>query len=284
MDEAMETRGGLGSARVQGIRSWLRCFVEAADGPKLIDFDRLVDQHDGGGARVALLDGGLDWEHPVFSGAALLARDFTASRDLSDPASTGTAHASLLVGQAEGGFEGLMPHGELLFGRVLWPGTYDESAGAIARGLRWAAACDADVIVLPFSTWKRSRLVADAIVRAAQTGATIVAAGRKEGSHVSFPACLDEVVAVTGFDIDGRPAPLCCPAEQVDLAAPGSQIPAMGPRGPVSVGGSAPAAVLAAGILALRRAVERDTTEAVPTQAAVAPASFPDVDARVASA
>ena len=261
---------------VLSIRSWLRCFAEAVEDSKLVEWEHTLDGQYGGGARVALLDGGLDWELPVFGGAALLPRDFTDSRDLGEHAALGTAHASLLVGQAGGGFEGLMPYGELLYGRVLWPGSRDDSARAVARGLHWAAACGADVIILPFGLANAWPQVAEAIRWAARSGATIVAAARNEGLEVSFPACLDEVTGVTGIDIGGRPVVRCCTVERVDLAAPGSQVPGMGPQGSVSLGGSSPAAVIAGGILALRQAALRNSAaEAVVARPSSVAANTP---------
>lgn len=253
------------SPAVPGVRSWLRRLPFPGTLPKHVGWSPDFDHDRGDDVRVALLDGGLDWGLPVFHDALVLARDFTGTRGLPDPTGRGAAHASLLVAQPESGFEGLIPHGELLFGQVLWPGGRGDCSGAVARGVRWAMQCGADVIILPFGTSRGSSLVAQAIAAAAKAGCAVVAAAGNRGpEEICFPAWLDEVVAVTGVDSSGRPVAGCCASGRVDRLAPGEEVPAMGPQGPALLSGSSPAAVIAGGLLALQHASLRRDTQAEP--------------------
>jgi len=224
-------------------------------GPKHLRWDAALDDEDGRGARIALLGGGICWERLVFAGAAIRVRDFTGGRHLRDATGHGTAHASLLVGRPADGFGGLAPRAELLFARVLGARDRTTAERAVAAALRWAVDMGADVVALPFGTWRCAPRVAEAIERASRSGTAILAAAGDRGpGRVAFPAWLDGVVAVTGTDVRGRVLPECCSLEQADLAAPGEDVRAVGPTGPMALRGSAPAAVLAAAVEALRRA------------------------------
>jgi subtilisin family serine protease len=242
----------------EGIRQRLRRFGqgESSTGEepdKRLRWDPHLDAMVGRGVRIALLDSGLRWELPMFRGAAIDGRDFTGARELRDPTGHGTASASLLVGQAEGGLCGLAPRAELLCARVL-SARREVTLQAIERAIAWSVEKGAQILVMPFGSRRGAAPVARAVRRAAHAGVTVVAAAGNSGRDViCFPAWLDEVTAVTGADATGRSLPHCCSTALADLAAPGERVVAIGPQGPMMLCGSSPAAVLAAGAFALER-------------------------------
>lgn len=203
----------------------------------------------GSGITVALLDAPVDLSHPDLVGADALRWSGVPGLGLREPTAHGTACASLLVGQGAVQVRGIAPDARLLVAPVLRAdGTVCDEL--VARGLAWAVSQDADIVVLPFGRRRLGRRVASRVRAAVLTGVRVVAAAGSLGPDMmTFPGSVSGVLAVTGHDGTGR-CPEC--SVRADLAAPGRDVPAAGPYGLVRMQGSAPAAVLAAGDLAVR--------------------------------
>jgi subtilisin family serine protease len=113
----------------------------------------------------------------------------------------------------------------------------------------------ADVIALPFGTHRGAAPIAQAIRRSVDSGCTVLAAAGNHGpEELCFPAWLPEVTAVSALGANGEVHLHCCAREEVDIFAPGEDVPAVRPDGRARLCGSSPATVLTAGIVALRRA------------------------------
>ena len=212
----------------------------------------------GAGVRIALLDAPADLRHPDLLGADVSSWPGVAGLSLLEPTAHGTACASLLVGQGVTQVTGVAPGAGLLVAPVLrTDGTeYDE---LVARALGWAVSQGADVVVLPFGRRRLGRRVATRVRAAVGTGVRVIAAAGSLGPDLmTFPGSVSGVLAVTGHDGTGR-CPEC--SVRADLAAPGRDVPAAGPYGLVRMQGSAPAAVLAAGSLAVRLSATLDTRD-----------------------
>lgn len=234
------------------LRDWLKRVAPRLGSDRVLRWDDGLRDEDGSGACVALLDSGLCWSHPVFCGAIIRARDFTGCRDLRDPTGHGTANASLLVGQGNGWIRGLVPGSSLLFAKVLGLANRRTAVRAIARGIHWAVSQRADVIVLPFGASRGSTHIARAIRRAAASGcALFAAAGNRGPDEICFPAWHLDVTAVSSLDSDGKSQSRCCGREDVDIFAPGEDVPAVWPDGRAFLQGSSPATVLTAGVRTL---------------------------------
>lgn len=227
------------------LHDWVADF---AGGIARSDFRRIPN-----GWRVALLDSSLCWSHPVFDGASINARDFTAGRGLSTATGHGTLNASILIGQGNGWLKGIVPNAHLIHGRVLGLPELRQTALAIAHAVRWAVHQQAESIVMPFGVRKVFHVIRDELERARSRGCTIIAAAGNRGPDVThFPAILPFVRAVGALDATGEPLLRCC-NRQVDLFAPGENVPAVGTYGLTTCTGTSPAAVIAAGLLASKR-------------------------------
>lgn len=234
------------------MRTWLRGFLARARAPRGLRWDPSLEQETGAGVRLGLVDSGVRWAHPVFAGARLRGRDFTGSSGLGDASGHGTASASLLVGQGGGWLRGLCPDSELLFAKALGLREREASVEAIARAIRWLVGQGAQLVVLPFGSCRGAPLITRELRRAVERGCRVLAAAGNRGPDVlAFPARLPEVLAVTGLGPDGAPLPFCCARDEVALQAPGHEVPTVGAHGPATLSGSSPAAVLAAGVMAL---------------------------------
>lgn len=211
--------------------------------------DHRPDEACGSGITVALLDAPVDLSHPDLVGASCLQWAGVPGLGLREPTAHGTGCASLLVGQGAAQVRGVAPRARLLVAPVLRAdGTVCDEL--VARALAWAVSQGADIVVLPFGRRRLGRRVATRVRAAVLTGVRVVAAAGSLGPDLmTFPGSVSGVLAVTGHDGTGR-CPEC--STRADLAAPGRDVPAAGPYGLVRMQGSAPAAVLAAGSLAVR--------------------------------
>jgi subtilisin family serine protease len=237
---------------VLDVRDTIRAFAPHSSNTRLLRWSSVLDNEDGTGVRVALLDSGICQTHPVFEGAAIRGHDFTDSGDLSDRTGHGTKDAALIVGQGWRGVRGLAPACELLFAKITGDGMRGTDERTIARGIRWAISEEADIMILPVGRTAGSATVAREIRRARKVGIAIFcAAGNRGADTFLFPARLRDVKAVSAADSDGIPLSWCCQAEAVNYYAPGYGIWSVGPGGVAPVSGSSPATVLAGGIAIL---------------------------------
>lgn len=248
--------------------------------------------------RIAILDSGLDFGHPVlrhladddpFNGQAtyldfLDAIDHPVDRDGHGTFITGvlaarpaTGLASLRPGAADD-MQGLLEHPDLLVGRVC--GRESCSLHALWRGLQWAVAEDADLIVLSLGFRQEDILgqqtalegIRQSLDDAEKRGILVVAAAGNDGwDHpVLFPANAPTVLAVGAMDQDGQPRPTSSrgAGDKPDLVAPGQGIvgPAPG-NGLVRMDGTSAAVpfVAAAAVLLMDQAGNPHTPEGVQT-------------------
>ncbi|MFN3432239.1 MAG: S8 family serine peptidase [Candidatus Sericytochromatia bacterium] len=210
----------------------------------------------GEGATVAVLDTGLDADHPAFGGKVAVAANFTGTASADDMHGHGTHLAGLVAG-APG--SALAPGAKLLVGKVLG----DDGTGitsAVTDGIVWAANQGADVILLGLITRAPSQALEDAVAFAEGKGALVVAAAGNDHSAAKVhPAAYPEVLAVGALTLDGGLAPFSTfGGHWVDIGAPGAAIPGERPNHPhalqgqgAALSGTSVAAALVAGEAAL---------------------------------
>jgi len=174
------------------------------------------------GARIGLIDSGVDASHPVFSGTTIVRHGCDGAVH---PAAHGTAVASLLVGQADD-FESVLP-GAALYASDIFCSHAAASLGLLAVGLDWMAR--ENVAVVNISLVGAKSILLTGLVRAmTKRGFLLVAAVGNDGPTAPplFPAAYPDVVGVTGVDARHRVLPEACRGEQVDFAAVGAGISA----------------------------------------------------------
>jgi subtilisin family serine protease len=193
----------------------------------------------GAGMTAAVLDSGIDRDHPDFAGRLVEVRNFTEAPDGNDTYGHGTHVASIVAGSgaASGGtYRGVAPDARLLVGKVCPANTCPESA--ILAGMNWASRQGADVVNLSFGGPDTPGL--DPVERAvidltAETGALFVVAAGNDGTNapVGSPASADAALAVGAVDRDDTLADFSSRGPRVgdsaikpDLTAPGVGIAA----------------------------------------------------------
>ncbi|HEY0537492.1 MAG TPA: S8 family serine peptidase [Actinoallomurus sp.] len=216
----------------------------------------------GGGLIVGIVDTGVSAATPALSGAVLSGRDVLAHGAAdTDCRGHGTFVAGLLAARpkAGSGLAGIAPGVRLLPIRVA-PDENQVDPGPLAAGIRAAVAGGARVIAVGVATATSTSALRGAVAYANAHDVVVVAstdmAGMSATGDAVYPAGLPGVLAVASVEADGRPASSLGSKERPDLAAPGSDLLSVAPRGNgnVTASGSGVAVAFVAGAAALVRA------------------------------
>jgi thermitase len=188
----------------------------------------------GVGARVAVVDSGIDGDHPD------LERKIVAQRDLVDNdavAEDGIAghgtHVAGTVGAVTNngaGVSAVCPACKLLVAKSGGSqGFYDSD---IVQGIYWSVNNRAKAINLSLGAEENSRILEHAIDYAWEHGVVIVAAaGNDNTGRPSYPAAYEHVISVAATDQSNRRARFSNYGTTVDVAAPGVAILSTVPGG-----------------------------------------------------
>ncbi|MFE5141570.1 type VII secretion-associated serine protease mycosin [Streptomyces fagopyri] len=200
----------------------------------------------GGGITVAVLDTGVDDQHPDLAGNILPGKDmvgFGAHRGERAWARHGTAMAGIIAGHGHGagrgdGVLGIAPEAKILPVRVILEDgdsartrARSTRGNALAEGIRWAADHGADVINLSLGDDSKSahpEPAEDAAVQyALKKGAVVVASagnGGENGDHISYPAAYPGVIAAAAVDRYGTHASFSTRRWYATVSAPGVDV------------------------------------------------------------
>ena len=239
----------------------------------------------GKGITVAVLDTGVEADHPDLDGNVLPAKDmigFGAKQGDRAWARHGTAMAGIIAGHGHGpgddaGVMGIAPEAKILPVRViLEDGDSARSkarstrGNALAEGIRWAADHGADVINLSLGDDSSSAhpepAEDEAVQYALQKGVAVVASagnGGEKGDHVSYPAAYPGVIAATAVDRFGTRASFSTRRWYATVSAPGVDIVIADPDHKYYEGwGTSAASAFVSGAVALVKAAHPGLTPA----------------------
>ncbi|MEV4658782.1 S8 family serine peptidase [Micromonospora sp. NPDC049301] len=209
----------------------------------------------GKGETVAVLDTGVDTDHPDLAGKVTQSKDFSGKGSVDDGHGHGTHVASTIAGSgaaSDGRYRGVAPGATLAVGKVLDDTGYG-SFDAIIDGMRWAAA-DAKATVVNMSLGGYATDGNDPVSAAVNEltrayGTLFVAAAGNDGAEeaVTTPAAADAALAVGSVNKsdqlsafsnrgprsgDGTVKPeLAAPGEGIVAARPGGVPPIGAPVG-----------------------------------------------------
>ncbi|MEU2421660.1 type VII secretion-associated serine protease mycosin [Streptomyces sp. NPDC007851] len=239
----------------------------------------------GKGVTVAVLDTGVEADHPDLAGNVLAAKDmigFGAREGQRDWARHGTAMAGIIAGHGHGtgdgdGVMGVAPEAKILPVRVILEdgdsarGKARSTRGdALAEGIRWAADHGADVINLSLGDDSDSAHPEpsedEAIQYALKRDVVVVASagnGGDKGDHISYPAAYPGVIAATAVDKFGTRASFSTRRWYATVSAPGDDIVIADPDHKYYEGwGTSAASAFVSGAVALIKAAHPGLTPA----------------------
>ncbi|GAB7019590.1 hypothetical protein JCM18750_24510 [Halostagnicola bangensis] len=144
----------------------------------------------GDGATVAVLDSGVDDDHPDIELEAW--KDFTT--DPSDEPTVYDEHGTLVSGVATGANEsgtpiGVAPEANLMHGAVVSDcdgGTCTTSESAVLSGIEWAVENDADAVSISLGWYRYSGSFISAVETANDAGTVVVGASGNQGADSSL--------------------------------------------------------------------------------------------------
>ncbi|MGX1371282.1 type VII secretion-associated serine protease mycosin [Streptomyces canus] len=239
----------------------------------------------GAGVTVAVLDTGVENDHPDLVGNVLTGKDmigFGATRGDRSWARHGTAMAGIIAGHGHGfgngdGVMGIAPEARILPVRVILEDgdpartkARNTRGNALAEGIRWAADHGADVINLSLGDDSASAHPEagedDAVQYALDKGAVVVASagnGGEKGDHISYPAAYPGVIAATAVDKFGTRASFSTRRWYATVAAPGDDVVIADPDHKYYEGwGTSAASAFVSGAAALIKAAHPELTPA----------------------
>lgn len=207
----------------------------------------------GQGVTIAVVDSGIDADHPDLNGQISTEQNFAPDRLVPERHGTGVAGVIAAHANNSVGIAGVAPGARVMGLRACWetrtPGKTVCDSISLAKALTYAIERRADVINMSLSG-PNDRLIATLIGIANSRGSTVVAAVDGNRADNGFPASVKGVIPVADES-------LSAPRSGVYIA-PGLDIPTTEPGGKWDlVNGSSYAAAHVSGLVALVRQVER---------------------------
>jgi len=207
---------------------------------------------EGNGVKIAILDTGIDQNHPELKSKIIASKDFSGKGSIADGSGHGTFIAGIIAAETNNGegIAGVCPKCQLLVGKVLDDDAKVTSIEPIAAGVDWAIENGAKIINISFGQDQPSRAYEDIFKNASDKGVLIVAsAGNCGGDNFAsegcnsknprtFPASYDYVLSVASTDNRDQKASSSSYGSWVDVAAPGYYIYTTSPLQSYTIGGS----------------------------------------------
>ncbi|MEU8969941.1 type VII secretion-associated serine protease mycosin [Streptomyces monashensis] len=263
-----------GAAHADGIRAqqW---------GLDALHLDEAWQTTKGKGVTVAVLDTGVEADHPDLAGNVLPGQDmigFGAKQGDRTWARHGTAMAGIIAGHGHGpgdsaGVMGVAPEAKILPVRVILEDgdpartkARTTRGSALADGIRWAADHGADVINLSLGDDSNSAHPEpsedEAVQYALKKGVVVVASagnGGEKGDHISYPAAYPGVIVATAVDRYGTRAAFSTRRWYAAVSAPGVNVVIADPDHKYYEGwGTSAASAFVSGAAALIKAAHPD--------------------------
>jgi type VII secretion-associated serine protease mycosin len=198
---------------------------DISDGQWYVDYLNLSAAHQisqGEGMKVAVIDSGVDANHPDLQGSVASGADFSSDGEgdeLTDTDGHGTSMASLIAGH--GAIKGVAPRAIVVSVRMTSGGP-GGGRGSMGAAIQWAVKNGIKILSISSSADTPDLLTEQSIQEAAANNVVIVAAaGNKPGqSTIGYPAIYSGVLAVSGLGRNGELSDRSVTGQQVSIAAP----------------------------------------------------------------
>ena len=180
----------------------------------------------GAGVKVAILDTGIDIDHPdLINNLAGGINIINYRKSYNDDNGHGTHVAGIVAGvDNEIGVIGTAP-GTSLYGVKVLDRRGQGWLSDVIDGLDWCINNGMDIINMSFGSSSGNQTFQEAITRVYQAGIVqVAAAGNEYEGPVDYPAAYPETIAVSAIDSSDNFAEFSSVGPEVDLTAPGVDI------------------------------------------------------------
>ena len=184
----------------------------------------------GSGVTVAVVDSGVQPDHPDLMGQMVPGHAFTGAGSESEDTSDTMGHGTHVAGIVAAARNGVGTVG-LAYGAKVMPLRVFDRAGAawdsdVARGVVWAVDHGAKVVNMSLGVTVATEAMAGAVQYAQSKGVLLVASAGNSGpcAKAVYPAAYRPVVAVGALQDDYTAASYTSTGNYVDVAAPGSMV------------------------------------------------------------
>ncbi|MFG2654499.1 S8 family serine peptidase [Streptomyces sp. NPDC048425] len=228
--KALAPQGGRAKT-AGGIRKiWLDAKVHGSAAPDLgtptVPLTGATAAHrdglDGSGVKVAVLDTGVDADHPDLAGRIAATKVFVNGQDGADRTGHGTHTASTIAGTgaaSHGRYAGMAPGADLLMGKVLGDDGSGSLSGIVA-GMEWAVGQGAKVVSMSLGAdgaTSCSGPDVEAVQRLGGKALFVIAAGNASlRGTVSTPGCAPSALTVGAIDRNDKTASFSSRGPSVD--------------------------------------------------------------------
>jgi subtilisin family serine protease len=183
----------------------------------------------GAGVRIAIIDTGVDFQHPDLAGQVITRRNFVDADEAAFRADRhGTAVAGVIGAVPDNhiGIVGIAPDARLFALKACWQGVQGNAPAAcdsftLAQALQSAIDLHADIVNLSLGG-PADPLLARLVQRGMQAGIVFVGAAPPSGAHAGFPTGVAGVLSVAASEeAAGGTAALAAPGHEVLTLVPG---------------------------------------------------------------
>ncbi len=178
----------------------------------------------GAGVKVAILDTGIDLDHPDLRANIAGGVNTISPRKTAEDDNGHGTHVAGIVAAVNNtiGVVGVAPQAKLYAIKAL-DRTGSGYLSDIIEGLQWCVANRMQVVNMSLGTTYNVPSFADAVKAVNNAGIVQVAAAGNSGGATNYPAAYPEVISVAATDINNVRASWSCYGK-IDLAAPGVNI------------------------------------------------------------
>jgi len=183
----------------------------------------------GGSNVIAVLDTGVQYNHPDLAGRLLQGYNFVAepnTTNASDDNGHGTWVSGIIAANANDGYgiAGVSWSDKILPVKIMNREGTGSTADLLAA-ITWSANQGADVINMSVGGFPYSQLMQDAVNYAFSKGAVLVgAAGNNRRQENFYPASFDNVISVSATQVNDEFSNWSSWGPKVDVSAPGSSV------------------------------------------------------------
>ena len=226
----------------------------------------LWQQTQGEGITIALLDSGIDPNHPDLKNNILFTQGYDFGEQKEEPYDDnghGTAMAGLIVASCNNkiGGCGVAPAAKLIPYKINKSGANDFLESDLAAAIKTAAESSAQILSLSLVLEAEySQIIQDALSYARSKNKIIVAAAGNSGDKVAYPANISWVIGVGAINKNGQPLSSSNYGTDLSLLAPGFRLWTTLPGTGYAdwYDGTSASAALVSGVLALMAVSQPD--------------------------